>query len=726
MKRLCMGLILVLAAGVQAQQTAVTIPDLPSANLQVNWSDFKALLQQLQPPPPPPIAPPPVPWSLNSAVFLADATTPNAVRIEAEYHVHVWAEGWNKIPLLGAEAALESALLDDKPSFLSVEKDQFVLLLDHPGAHVLKVVFHVPLETKEGVASFGFPCAHSSVSRMTLRLGVAGAVVSAPAAADISTQPMDGGMSADLVLRGGDKIDVSWRLPAKALPPKEPPRIACRQSTLATVSERLIASRSLLQFDLLRGETTQFALRLPAEVRVTQLEGTGAEWSTREEADAQAVSVAVNHAVKDHYELTLSYECPIVESAASVALPPLDVLDMERQSAFLAVATRGPVETKADTLPAGVRRIDANELPAALRMQSVDPILHAFVLDGEAALPVLELRRLEEVPVLVAGIDQARYESVVTEQGLMLTRATWTVRNNLKKFLRVNLGPDVEVWGATVSGREVRPARESADSPPGEMLIPLSKSNEAGRRVDSFLVELCYLRHLPASSAWTGALSFETPKTDIAANRVAWEILLPASQRVFRTAGEFTPVDRLSPTATVSSAPVMLKQGVASVASPGTPVETLRRLREGMEKMPLPKTPQQAVTAAATAVEGIQPVRLELPRVGESHCFERVLVPKDTVLRLSLRVYDAHLATLLRIVLRLVAVLFGLLATRRLWRRFTRITQANTAVAFVLLASALNAAGLPPAAVAGWVLLGAAIALALRWRSGQPLALIQT
>jgi len=723
-----MGLILVAAGTVQAQEARGAIPDLPSANLQVSWSDFKTLLQQLQPPPPPPIAPPPVPWSLNSTVFLADATTPNAVRIEAEYQVHVWAEGWNKIPLLGAEAALESALLDDKPSFLSVEKDQFVLLLDRPGAHVLKAVFHAPVATKEGIVSFGFPCARSSVSRMTLRLGIADAVVSAPAAADIRTQPSEGGMTADLVFRGGDKIDVSWRLPAKALPPKEPPRIACRQSTLDTVSERLIACTSLLQFDVLRGDTTQFTLRLPALVRVTQLEGAGTEWTTREEGDIQTIAVALNHAVTDHYEFTVAYECPIAESAASIALPHLEVLNMERQSAFLAVATRGPVETKAETPPTGVRRIDTNELPAALRMQSTDPILHAFVLDETAAPPALDLRRLEEVPVLVADIEQARYESVVTEQGLMLTRAAWVVRNNLKKFLRVNLGPDVEVWGATVSGREVRPARESADSPPGEMLLPLSKSNEAGRRVDSFPVELYYLRRLPMTHTWADTLVFETPKTDLTANRVAWEILLPAAQCVYRTFGDFMPVDQLSAMVAVPSTAVTLKQGVASVAAPGAPAETLRRLREGMERMPAqraPAPPAQTGLAPAT-VEGIQPVRLELPRVGESHCFERMLVPEGTALKLTLQVYDARLTMVVHALLRLAAVLFGLLAARRLWRRFTRPVQANTATAFVVLAFAANAAGLSPAAFAGWTLLGAAIALAIRWRRGQSFVPVQS
>lgn len=722
MELLYTSLVLLAAGTLYEPENRPIIPDLPSAHLELNWADLKSLLEQIQPAREESLtksAPPPIPWIINSVMFTADATAASTARVEAEYQFHLWAAEWSKIPLFGAEVALESATLDGNPTFPFTENGQFTLLLNEPGLHEFKAVFHVPLARKGEETVFEFPCARSSVSRMALHLGDSDVLVSAPTAASIRSSKTGNGKVTDMIFRGSDKITVSWKLPPKPAPPKETPLIACNKSTLATVSERLISCQSLLQFDVLRSDTREFRLRLPVNARVTSVAADAGEWTSQAAGDFQIVVLSLKQAVKNQYDMVVHYEVPIPESVISIVLPHLEVLDLTRQSGFLAVATRGPVETSVADLPTGIRQIDTNDLPAALRMQALDPILHAFSVTENAVPPVLNLRRLKEVSVQVAVIDEARYESVITDEGLMLTRAAYVVRNNLKKFLRVDLGPDVEVWSATVSGREVRPARENDDGASTAILIPLAKSNETGRRVNAFPVELYYFQRLPELTGWTETLSLTAPTTDITANYVTWEVLLPESQRVYHTLGDFTWVTHLPPVPHAPAPQNNRQQGTVSFATPGGSTETLHRLREGMEKNRNPNSAPVSVRPAPVvtpAVTSIQPVQMELPQVGNSHYFERHLVPENSVLRLELRTYNSQLASLLNMVRRAVALVFGFIVVSRLLKHFTPLAQVNTAVVFVLAAVAAHYLGMSFFAFTGWTLLGAIPSVILELR----------
>ena len=628
----------------------------------------------------------------------------SSVKIEADIQLKVWKKGWMQAPVVGESVALESAEVDGKPFALLSKEGWLAVMLDAPGDHTVRLVFHVPAQQAEGVGSFAFKCARTPITRMKLHVDTRGVEFSANA--DTRFRNDSEGTSADLVFHGSEEINVSWRLPAEALPalpPKEPPRVTCLASTLATVTETHIACRTTLQYDVLRGETAGFNLALPLGVNLLRVEGNGIGWNATEDGARQNVSVGVNHAITDHFTLTLDYEVPVAEGAAAVTVPRLDALEVARYSGFIALATRGNVEIDLGPESDGVQHIDTSDLPAGLEILSPEPILHAFRHNEPEYLLALTYRKLAEVPVRIAGIETASVTSMLTDEGVLVTRAAYQVRNNLKKFLRVNLGPGAEVWGAQVAGMPVRPARDngiSTDSDPatepetGEVvLIPLRKSSEAGGRL--FEVEIVYARRLDSKKLWETPFEVVAPATDLLADRLQWDIYLPETRYVYQAAGDLKPVKARSIVASVAGRAL---QPAGWQRRP----ETIYRMREGIERFYITDINNPAAAAAGTGaprydraqnkeaaervaalapidtrVAGVLPIPVSFPLAGTRQAFERLLVPQDTPFKMTFHSVDARLVAGVRRTVRLLPILAGCVAGLLL-RRVMRGKRAGT------------------------------------------------
>jgi hypothetical protein len=712
----------------------LVIPDLPTADMRLSWKDFRELLKLIQPeekaakkPPVPEKKKPPRPWAIQECTYRADATLGGTVRIDAAIGIHVWVDEWVTIPLLDNSVALASAKLDGETTYLTDDKDTFSLMVESPGAHTLEMTFYVAPTSKDGVVTFDAPTPRTPVTTMQLTIPEAEARVASPMAASVQARKSDKGLVADLVFQTSDKIEVSWRLPAKPEPPKPevpkvPPRVACFTSTLATVSENHVACETLIQFDILRGDLSGFLLRLPEDVQVIHIEGKGAEWTVKEEDGQQWVTVAVNHDVTGSYPIALAYESAVAEGAATVSVPTLTVADVVRNTGVIAVATRGNLEVNPLDENEGVQRVDVSDLPTELQQRSATPILHAFRYNDPAYLLAMSYNRLEDVPVRVAGIDKARITSVLTEEGMLLTRATYFVRNHMKKYMRMDLGPDAEVWGAQVGGQVVRPARNEDDA---AILVPLLKSTAGRKELGAFPVDVVYVQKIPQTQDWMRDFKFEAPKTDILANLVEWEVLLPESRAVYRTLGDMQPVDRLGPVVSAHSAAPRKNGRTASFVPEGESGETLYRLREGIERFFItdinnpaasvggtsgprytneqdpdaPQHVQPAGKSSALTVAGVLPIRVEIPRTGRAYNFERMVVPHDTALSVELKTYDARLRDQAGQAVQAAAFLAGLVAA---WAVFCACTGRRIRRISVLLPGILICT-LIPAALIGLV-----------------------
>jgi hypothetical protein len=200
----------------------------------------------------------------------------------------------------------------------------------------------------------------------------------------------------------------------------------------------------------------------------------------------------------------------------------------------------------------------------------------------------LQITRHPEVTVQSASIDQAHYQTLFTQDGLAVTTARFTVRNNRKQFLRVRLPEGAQVWSATVAGRPEKPAISATPSDASggterpEILIKVINS------IDGFPVELVYATPLPEMGG-LGRVRAHLPQPDMIVTATRWDVFLPES---FRYGSPDTNMN------------------LAAIAEVVTP-EMLRKKLEGFDESVLAQQPNH-------------PLRIEVPTAGVHFGFEKL------------------------------------------------------------------------------------------------------
>jgi hypothetical protein len=346
--------------------------------------------------------------------------------------------------------------------------------------------------------------------------------------------------------------------------------------------------------------------------------------------------------------LALHYEIGVQSNDATVSIPALTVHDVARQTGHIAVATGGNVKVDVATGVEGASRIDTTELPQTLVRSAQSPILHAFEYLEPGYLLPLEVQRLDDVAVRVASIDNAELTTVVTDDGMVITRARYQVRNNQRQFLRIDPGADAEIWGAQVDGHVVSPAKDT-ESETG-VLIQLRKSHEGVAGLGGFPVELIYMNRMKAPSGLTHTLNLIAPTTDILADTLDWEVFMPEERHYVNSDGDLKEI---------TTAPGQLRpeRGALSFGK----AMDVRRMREGIERFMITDINNPAGSAGAqhkefrgtdfvadsapassTRLAGVLPVHINLPQTGIPHLFTRTLVPQGKALSLSIRTHNAR------------------------------------------------------------------------------------
>ena len=156
-----------------------------------------------------------------------------------------------------------------------------------------------------------------------------------------------------------------------------------------------------------------------------------------------------------------------------------------REKGFIAVEMKGSAEAKV-TESEGLDRASFSELPAQLLSYSVKPLIFAYKYLRHPYRMVLDITKHKELPVISTVVDSASGITLFTEDGKLVHRLTYTVRNTWKQFMEVALPKDAELWGTYVDGKSVKPTKNEKE----KILIPLNRSQSSEGGLAPFDVEL--------------------------------------------------------------------------------------------------------------------------------------------------------------------------------------------------------------------------------------------
>ena len=476
--------------------------------------------------------------------------------------IDVLKDGWVRVPmppgLLVREARLDGKLVSLVPGAISKSPSQLSALLSHPGRSVLLLDIAIPVASSAGEESISLPSTSSGITRATLQLSrqdldlrLSGGLLSDKSQSSAESKWVAYG-------RGSEPLAFTWRRKTEDHHAELPLRLRGSLTQLLGLGEDSSSINAEVRLEVTQGEARAAKILVPSNVTINQVLGAMvADWE-----------------VKDG-ELAVSFLEPVQQTARFVVtgetrsprdgpidIPLLRLQNTERETGGVAVEVLGAGEIR-DMKTEGLENADATDLGDLIANHQSPTLVALRFRSGETKTPRalnVTIARYTPQAVLMANVEEARYQVLISNEGKTFVQARYAVRNNQRNFLKITLPSGATLWSAALSGKTIRPG-QAAD---GSILLPLDKAR-AGEDAPSFAVEVVYLVR---GNAWNdkGQFSLALPALDLPVSRTGLLVYHPPLFKVTPEPGTFRSSPYESPTSAALVAP---RVGVGIVAASG-------------------------------------------------------------------------------------------------------------------------------------------------------------
>ena len=236
----------------------------------------------------------------------------------------------------------------------------------------------------------------------------------------------------------------------------------------------------------------------------------------------------------------------------------------------------------------------------------------------------MNVARYTPQAVLMANVEEARYEVLVTSEGKTLVRARYAVRNNQRNFLKVALPQGAVLWSAGWRALRFVPDRR----PMAACCCPWKKL-DSGDEAPAFAVELVYLSR---GTAWSdkGELKLALPALDLPVSRTGLRLFHPPLFHVTAAPGTFRTETYTEPASSVLVEANREAMGagvagenykaVAGAAPPSEPTNVNVAAQSAQVQTAGAQTlvDQYRTKTLGSKVSGILPIRVSFPIFGPS------------------------------------------------------------------------------------------------------------
>ena len=502
-------LVFVVTAVVCASAASAQDPARADGWVVLTVDEYRALRARAFPTTPDP-APPPVDAALTRVDYeLRAAANSGPAAGQVRLTIDVLKQGWVSVQI-PAGVLVRDARIDGRPTAL-VEGNPARVLIARAGRSVLTLDVVLPVTSQGGVESFSLPSAGSALSSVALVVPKTG--VDLTVGGGFVAERRDTEAESRWLVYGtaGRALTFAWKRKADDRRGELPLRARARITELVSLGEDSTQITASIQVEVLQGLARDAAIAIPAGVIVNQVSGaTVADWNV----DRGVLTVTFLEPVASQTSVVVTGEIRAPREG-TIAIPLVRMPAAERETGGVAVDVAGAGEI-GERQPRGLEPADLADLGDIVSGRE-SPSMVAFrmtPMSGAAprALSV-NLSRYEDKAVLVANIEEARFDALVTEDGKRLVRARYAVRNNQRAFLAVTLPAQATLWSASLAGQTVRPGV----SPSGGILLPLRKGR-ANAEAPAFVVELLYLER---GEAWDekGEERIALPAVDLPISR---------------------------------------------------------------------------------------------------------------------------------------------------------------------------------------------------------------
>jgi len=566
MKPLSIILVCILFLLIPSSAKPLHEADLKNSWVDVPWTEFKEIIDKLTRTHPAAMNDtvyPPVDYCISSAHIKGTVADRKTARFTVVVTVHITESatlkqnGWVVVPV-GADnsdndqyAILESTALNGKPVPVYNQDANNHILISKPGVYTVTLNYFCPIISEEGNWKMALCLPNAASALLDFFIPESRAEVWVNGIQRAS-QPANRGTRLETPVSLDQELNIRYSFVGESVAEGGDamgmaPKVFASTGMLVTIKENRISYQYRVDYQIWHQKRTFFSIALPDSLPVENVLGAGlTEWKVAQ-TDSGAVLVArTGFAPDQSYTLTLNFSKKLETVEATIPVPVLRVLDVNRESGYIAVQATETMEVFTGDTVRNLTVAGPQELPDWL--QSQQEVIMRFKYSTPPCFLSLKVLRHKDMPVLVAIADEALFTGLVTRDGYTLVKFRYSIRNNHKQYLSLTMPQGWTLWSALIDGNAVMPA--SSESPT-VALIPLKKMSKTDEGT-GFILELVYW-HEGKKLGGSGTMRFETPIVDINCQKINGELWLPPQWDYSGFKGSLEKVDDYKPRYIASS-----------------------------------------------------------------------------------------------------------------------------------------------------------------------------
>ena len=646
----------------------------------VTRAEFRNLVDRMILPPDSAAAPP-FDYLITKAAY-AGRMGKNGTAFTARFQVHVLKKNaYLKVPVLYQGIALEDMKVDGRPALVVSENGTHQAVIAKTGEHSVEAVFNVKTNLEQGPFRLDLSVLQTPITLLRLEMPLRGIDVDVPQAQAVSAEPGGAGTVVNAVISPGGSISVAWRKKAPAQE-KLPPRVYAEVDHLLSIHEDALRLNSDVVLTILHSEIDEVLLALPNDWNLLGVSGEGVgAWRERIQNGQHLITVPFTYGRQGTAVVNVTAEKPISDKGASNAFAGFRVPNAVRETGYVGVELNTGAEVKVAGAEA-LDRVAVSKLPSILYNKSMKPLILAYKYLRHPFTLVLDVEKHETIAVPMASAVSANVVTLFTEDGKVVHRLIYQIRNSEKQFLEMRLPKGADVWSVFVGNEAV----ESSMGSDGRLLVPLIRSRFSGSRLETFPVEVitCLSEKSFRTSGW---LEASLPPVDVMTSQVLWSVYVPNdySYLYFKSTLEKEEIirgvnllgSRRRMLSVAKSAP-----GVAGMGAEEKELDARQAYKGKDYKSEFRNVPMQEQQAAQQLdVEmnfggkldelsqvqagvrgsgaGVTPIQIEVPTTGQVYRFAKTIVRPDDPLTVGVRYARRGLVLFVRWILLFVIILLA-------------------------------------------------------------------
>ena len=512
-----------------AQTGVTTTPSytMKEGSVVLKRSEFKKLVDQMKPYIGPG-AKPPFDFLITKAVYRGRMGQKNT-DFSGTFTVHVLKQKtYLKIPFLPQNIALEDIKVDGKSALVVSENGYHNVVLSKEGEYSVTADFSMKSALDRGPHKLDLPIQQTPITLLELEMPLTDINVEIPQAQQVVTDTRNKNTYISAIISRGNYISVQWRKKL-AVTEKIPPKLYCDVYHLISINDDALRINSDVSYNILHSEVDAVKIAIPDNMNVLTVTGQGVgEWQELTQDGQRIILIPFAYGKKGSATVYVNAEVFLTESGLANIYTGFRTIGTVRETGFIGIE----LNTSAEVLVPeneGLEKVPPQKLPDLLVRKSAKPLIMGFKYLKHPFSLVLDVKKHEKIAVPVATINSANIVTLFTEDGKIVHRLIYQVRNSAKQFLEILLPKEADVWSVFVDNKPVESSIKSGQDEDEnyKLLVPLIRSRSTNNQLQTFPVEVIVALSIDKFN-WLGKKGSVLPVVDLLTSQLIWSVYLPS------------------------------------------------------------------------------------------------------------------------------------------------------------------------------------------------------